>query len=144
MCRSMYHTQCANISKKNFTNFNNDQKINWMCSCCINTFPFNHLEDDEIFLESLPSNNLDAFDLNSDKLLFNPYELYCDEQEMLPNDDYDPHIITIKPHILKIPNIIILVNLILLFLITAHSHYAIAIYAAPLKTEIILAIIYTL
>ena len=21
---------------------------------------------------------------------FNPYELYCDEQEMLPNDDYDP------------------------------------------------------
>ena len=91
LCGSMYHTQCANISKNVFKNFSNDQKINWMCSCCTNTFPFNHIEDDEIFLESpLPSNNLDAFHLNSDKLLFNPYELYCDEQEMLPNDDYDP------------------------------------------------------
>ena len=61
---------------------------------------FNHLEDYEIFLESLPSNNLDAFDLNSDKLLFNPYELYCDEQKMLPNDDYDPdtHYYNQTPH----------------------------------------------
>ena len=90
ICSCKYHAKCVNFNKDDIDNISSrlDQ---WMCpNCSGNAFPFNSLQDDDIFIESLYELNFGgSIDLNRIKdMVFNPFVL--NENNNIPLFDTDP------------------------------------------------------
>ena len=64
-------------------------KENWICSKCIDIFPFNNISDNRIFQKYAKNTWSIKMPLNCDDLLFDPFDSWSDSN---PNilDDYDP------------------------------------------------------
>jgi hypothetical protein len=65
-----------------------DDKTNWMCNECINILPFNHLSENDEFMNTLTKNDSKPY-LNCQNLLFNPFELLPDNDKAYPCSSYD-------------------------------------------------------
>ena len=90
LCGNMFHLQCTKISKNQFKMMSNDNKSSWMCISCINIFPYNHVVDNNNFVELVTNNDARLLQLCCDQLLFDPCDFYSGNNEIIPCNDYDP------------------------------------------------------
>jgi hypothetical protein len=73
LCRSSYHSQCIDMSKNDVRKMTPEDKLIWLCVKCIESFPFNHIIDNDLFIESIRHSDVKFGGLNCDELLFNPF-----------------------------------------------------------------------
>ena len=90
-CKKHYHLKCNSIvpSEISYMRANSSE---WLCETCLSeNFPFNHIEDQAEFLDTLFSLNYSRTDLCylSDKI-FNPIDINENFNEML--NDVDPDV----------------------------------------------------
>ncbi len=70
-----------------------NEKANWMCTNCINIFPFNINSDNELFIKLANNSYRMKLSINCDELLFDPFRLIYDLNTSIHSgDDYDPDI----------------------------------------------------
>ena len=89
VCGMNFHVTCTNLSKYDYINMIVADKANWICSKCIDIFPFNNISDNRIFQKYAKNTWSIKIPLNCDDLLFDPFDSWSDSN---PNilDDYDP------------------------------------------------------
>lgn len=87
LCGEIYHTQCMEVSKNVFRSMKHDVISHWICKYCVNMFPFNNIIDHELFSNCAKNNDIK---LAYDNLLFNPFELYSDDDKSYICNDIDP------------------------------------------------------
>ena len=89
ICEGVYHLNCISVNAFEISTLILDP--DWFCvACSTSLLPFNHIDDEEDFLEALSTR--DHFELNWDSfrnLIFNPFS---DEHNdfSIPTDDIDP------------------------------------------------------
>ena len=94
-CSNMYHLKCLPMVSPHDSIYVNRESSHWLCICCASeNFPFNHLTDESVFLESLSESWVSCKDVpyaRLQEMAFNPFELNIDNPN-LPNFDSDPDI----------------------------------------------------
>ena len=96
VCKSMVHFRCLYGVTVNDSIYTNRNENSWLCPSCIQgILPFNHHNDDEIFIESISTlwdtEKLLPIDIvRAGNDLFIPFDL--NENENLPLHDVDPDI----------------------------------------------------
>ncbi len=91
LCEGIYHVQCTPISKNMFKNLSANNRKSWICNICAHSFPFNHLMNDDLFVQSALNKDVTTSWLNGNNLLFNPFDLYPDSDDKTQIYlDYDP------------------------------------------------------
>ncbi len=91
LCKNTYHIQCTDLSKNVFKAMKTGDKKSWLCRGCIHLFPFNHNIEQSEFLKLVTNNDTRFISCFSD-LIFNPFELYQQDENTLRYDDYDPDV----------------------------------------------------
>jgi hypothetical protein len=61
------------MSKNDVRKMTPEDKLIWLCVKCIESFPFNHIIDNDLFIESIRHSDVKFGGLNCDELLFNPF-----------------------------------------------------------------------
>ena len=95
-CSSKVHINCLKMVRKDDSLYVNRNEQVWFCpKCCENIFPFNHIDDDSLFIEALAENwnwpmNIPLEALLDTNRLFSPFEL--NEHVNSPLFDADPDI----------------------------------------------------
>ena len=92
ICNSRYHVKCISLDPDDHI-YMQIHMSTWYCKNCVSEiFPFNHIEDDELFVSDI--NNFDFSLNNFDSIsarIFNPFELNTDRYYS-PLCDIDPDI----------------------------------------------------
>ena len=88
-CHQLMHVQCTNLSKNCFRVMSSVGDVNsWMCSSCIELYPFYELDDSSF--QNCILNTDDLKNLYSDKFLFNPFDMNNEESSFSTMIDNDP------------------------------------------------------
>ena len=87
-CNELFHLKCITLSQSEMHTIMQNQS-SWLCMICMeHIFPFNHVQDDDLFIETLadflPSNK-NSLCFLSDKI-FQPFDF---EEYLNPMDDID-------------------------------------------------------
>ena len=53
---------------------NHNDKLNWMCSNCVDIFPFNNILDNKVFTKYITNTWSIKIPINCDNLLFDPFD----------------------------------------------------------------------
>ena len=79
LCCAIYHMKCISLVPNDLSEL--CQTPTWYCRNCLGElFPFNHIEDDKLFVAEINTFGLNAVSINSSfDLLFNPFELNEDD-----------------------------------------------------------------
>ena len=81
-----YVSQCINVSKNDFRKMSVFNL--WSCTMCINSFPFNHIIDNDKFICEIIGHNR----LNCDNLIFNPFNDDDISNIKISNFECDPDV----------------------------------------------------
>ena len=95
LCSNMYHKNCTLLNENMFRELSQSQRENWSCRICNESlFPFNNIDDDDIFQRCLLELNLDNTNMaifQHRNLVLEPFELNEDIDD-IPLSDLDPDI----------------------------------------------------
>ena len=87
-CSGTIHRNCASLNREQYDSIN--QNLGWICKPCISSaLPFNHLDNDQDFLNAVYSNSLEHFTVPVDRFCFqcfNPFETNETEDNLLFGD----------------------------------------------------------
>ena len=86
-CECTYHGKCINFSRQDTA----IQNTTWLCNCCLDdALPFHHIEENDIFIDTLAESILKSPRLMSgfNNLIFNPFEI--NESIDTPLTECDP------------------------------------------------------
>lgn len=92
ICCNIFHTQCMNVSKNDFRKMCDKEVCYWLCTRCINLFPYNQITDQDLFIKLAMNKDKLFDDLYSDRYIFNPFEMnsdICDTTSLITGDN-DP------------------------------------------------------
>ena len=92
ICNSRYHMKCISLDPDDH-NYLEMHISTWYCKLCVSQiFPFNHVEDDELFISDINHFDISLKTLDSiSECIFNPFELNTDKYYS-PLCDIDPDI----------------------------------------------------
>ena len=96
LCQNSCHLRCLPLIAVTDPLYTDRETNKWMCiTCSSENFPFNHILDNNYFLETLSENWLNTQHAISysklEQYIFNPFQ-WNDENPNLPNFDTDPDI----------------------------------------------------
>ena len=80
LCCAIYHMKCISLVPSDLSEL--CQTPIWYCRNCLSElFPFNHIEDNELFVAEINTfrSNVVSLNTSSLELLFNPFELNEDD-----------------------------------------------------------------
>ena len=91
ICGMNFHVKCTNLSKFDHRSMNSTDRGNWMCSDCLDLFPFNNISDNRTLIKYTTNTWCIKLPINCDDLLFDPFDFLSDSNPDVL-DDYDPDI----------------------------------------------------
>ena len=90
MCYTYYHIKCISLNHEDHDYIKSNLTSWYCCNCLSHIFPFNHMEDNDIFIAEINNMDIEAKTIESlSESLFNPLELNNDDIYS-PLCDVDP------------------------------------------------------
>ena len=90
LCYTYYHIKCISLNHEDHDYIKSNLTSWYCCNCLSHIFPFNHMEDNDIFIAEIDNMDIEAKTIESlSESLFNPLELNNDDIYS-PLCDVDP------------------------------------------------------